>query len=81
MAITIRLFAQLREAAGTERVTLPLERARPISRVMEQVYSLHPALRPYAPVISFAVNGEYAKASALVQDGDELALIPPISGG
>jgi molybdopterin converting factor small subunit len=41
----------------------------------------HPDLAPMRDTLAFAVNGEYARAEAKVSPGDEVAVLPPVSGG
>jgi molybdopterin converting factor subunit 1 len=76
MKIAVRLFAGLRERAGTRRVDLEL----PDGSSLEQVW---PALGlgEEPPGLLLAVNREYADRAAPLSDGDEVALIPPVSGG
>ncbi len=81
MEITVRLFAVLREAAGTERVRLSIGQPLTARAAFEALCREYPQLQKYQPILTFAVNGEYRSAETLLHDGDELALIPPISGG
>jgi molybdopterin synthase catalytic subunit len=74
--VTIRLFAMLRERAGAREVTLDLPAG---ARVRDAVEALgHVAAG--MPLV-MAVNREYAPDDHLLDPGDELALIPPVSGG
>jgi molybdopterin synthase catalytic subunit len=76
MRITVRLFAALRETAGWSRRELEL----PDGAVVADVW---PALDLGAepPGLAYARNREYAERAAAVQAGDEVAVIPPVSGG
>jgi MoaE-MoaD fusion protein len=74
--VTVRLFAMLRERAGVPEVTLEL---RDGARVRDAVDSLA-GLAEGIPLV-MAVNREYADADRVLDPGDELALIPPVSGG
>src|SRR6185436_5779888 len=78
MEVTVRLFAMLRERAGAGELTLELPEG---ARVSDALAS--DALAPLADGIPLvmAVNREYADASQVLDPGDELALIPPVSGG
>ena len=76
--VTVRLFAMLRERAGAPELTLQLpEGARVSDALASEV------LAPLADGIPLvmAVNREYADGSQVLDPGDELALIPPVSGG
>ncbi|MBA3420854.1 MAG: molybdenum cofactor biosynthesis protein MoaE [Thermoleophilaceae bacterium] len=76
MEVTIRLFAMLRERAGAGEVTLELP---PGARVADAVDALGEVAGGLPLVM--AVNREYAPADRVLDPGDELALIPPVSGG
>jgi MoaE-MoaD fusion protein len=74
--VTVRLFAMLRERAGAPEVTLDLPDG---ARVGDALSSLE-GLAEGIPLV-MAVNREYASAETRLDPGDELALIPPVSGG
>ncbi len=78
--ITARLFARLREQAGTDCELIDLDGA-----TVEDVYSAlrqrHPALEPDLRLIRPALNQDFSEWSERVADGDEVAFIPPVSGG
>jgi len=78
MEVTVRLFAMLRERAGADSLTLELPEG---ARVGDALAS--DTLAPLADGIPLvmAVNREYADAEHVLDPGDELALIPPVSGG
>jgi molybdopterin synthase catalytic subunit len=81
--VSVRLFAGLREAAGTERFDEEFEGdALSLGALRERLRDAHPALRPYLGRVVIAVNEEYQIDSTVpLRDGDTVALIPPISGG
>jgi molybdopterin synthase catalytic subunit/molybdopterin converting factor small subunit len=74
--VTVRLFAILRERAGAGSVTLELPEG---ARVRDALDSLS-GLAEGIPLV-MAVNREYASEEQVLDAGDELALIPPVSGG
>jgi MoaE-MoaD fusion protein len=74
--VTVRLFAMLRERAGAPAVTLELPEG---ARVRDALDSLS-GLAEGVPLV-MAVNREYASEEQVLDAGDELALIPPVSGG
>lgn len=78
--ITARLFARLREQAGTdcERLDLPLAT---VADVYHALRERHPALEPDLSLVRPARNQEFADWVDPVIDGDEVAFIPPVSGG
>jgi len=78
MEVTVRLFAMLRERAGGAReVTLSLPDG---ARVSDALAALGDVAPPELPLV-MAVNREYARDDQVLDPGDELALIPPVSGG
>lgn len=76
MEVTVRLFAMLRERAGASQVTLELPDG---ARVGDAIAELGPVAEGLPLVM--AVNREYAPEDQVLDAGDELALIPPVSGG
>ena len=76
MEVTVRLFAMLRERAGVPVLTLELPEG---ARVRDALASLE-GIAEGIPLV-MAVNREYADAEQALDPGDELALIPPVSGG
>jgi molybdopterin converting factor subunit 1 len=76
MQVRIRLFAGLRERAGTSEVSLELPDGARVSDALAQLQHLTGDV----PVV-MAVNQEYADQQLALASGDELALIPPVSGG
>jgi molybdopterin converting factor subunit 1 len=76
MNVTVRLFAGLRERAGADEVALELPEGARVGDALERM----DALIAGVPVV-MAVNQEYAEREQSLAAGDELALIPPVSGG
>jgi molybdopterin converting factor subunit 1 len=74
--VTVRLFAALRERAGSGRRELELPQGATAGDVFA---ALDMGAEPRG--LAYAVNREYAERSLALKDGDEVALIPPVSGG
>jgi molybdopterin synthase catalytic subunit len=81
MRINVKLFAVLREQAGVEQTAVELDEGASVGAAVEQLGQRLPAIRALLPRVAFAVNRAYVKPDAKLADGDELALIPPVSGG
>jgi MoaE-MoaD fusion protein len=80
MRVSVRLFAGLRERAGTDRVEVELPEGARVADVLAAMAATPVGvLRPRECVV--AVNREYADADEVVRAGDEVALVPPVSGG
>ncbi|MHB8458665.1 MAG: molybdenum cofactor biosynthesis protein [Candidatus Limnocylindrales bacterium] len=81
MRVRVRLFAVQRELAGTREVALELADGATIERAWEALVGRFPLLGPGRAAVRFARNGTYADPTDRLADGDELACIPPVSGG
>ncbi len=82
MEVELRLFAVLRERAGRDRLTVELPEGATVAEALAAA-GREPGLGEIlaALPVRVAVNREYATPEAIVAAGDELALIPPVSGG
>lgn len=81
MTIKLLFFAALREAVGHAALTKEISGTMTAAEVFLQVQKEYPQAARFAGAISFAVNGDYAAPEVELKHGDELALLPPISGG
>lgn len=81
MRIRVRLFAALADGAGCRTLDLELPAGARAEAVRTALAARFPRLEGLCGRSAFAVNAEYAAADRLLADGDEVALIPPVSGG
>jgi molybdopterin converting factor subunit 1 len=81
MRITIRLFARLRDIAGAAELSREIAAGATASDVWRTLVGEFPELAAYDSLISTAVNADYAKMSTRLSDNDEVAFLPPVSGG
>jgi len=81
VAVRVRLFARLREQAGAESEQVEVPEGSTVADVYAALRRSHPALEPDRESVRPALNQEFTDWSAEVSDGDEVALIPPVSGG
>ncbi|MCI0583763.1 MAG: MoaD family protein [Chloroflexi bacterium] len=79
--IRIRLFAMQRELAGAREVAVELPAGATVETAWAALVDRHPVLAPGRASLRFAVNGEYAGPETPLVAGDEVAMIPPVSGG
>ena len=79
--VRIRLFAVQRELAGAREVAVDLADGATVDDAWLALVERHPVLAPGRPSVRFARNGAYADAATPLEDGDEVAMIPPVSGG
>jgi molybdopterin converting factor subunit 1 len=81
MRVTVRLFARLRDLAGSGEVVRDVPAQATAQTVWDALVADTPALRAYEKTMSVAVNAEYSRMTAVVREGDEVAFLPPVSGG
>lgn len=79
--VRVRLFAIQRELAGTREVGLTLGDRATMADAWDALVAQYPALAPGRDFVRFGRNGAYADDATPLQDGDEVAMIPPVSGG
>ena len=81
MRVTVRLFARLRDIAGASELARDVAPGATIGMVWHQLAGEYPELEHYERSISSAVNADYARMDRVLRDGDEVAFLPPVSGG
>ena len=81
MRVRVLFFASLREKAKTSESTETVDANTTVGDLWDHLCRKHEEIVPMSPSVSFAVNQEYADRDTRLQDGDEVALIPPVSGG
>ncbi|WP_206830986.1 molybdopterin converting factor subunit 1 [Alicyclobacillus fructus] len=81
MRVDIRLFANVKEIAGRDKLELDVPDHATVSDVVQALRDAYPQLREALQHVMVAVNLEFADPSRRVQEGDEIALIPPVGGG
>jgi molybdopterin converting factor subunit 1 len=82
MRVTVRLFARLRDmAGGAGELVRDVPEPATVQTVWDAIVAEVPELAAYERTMSVAINAEYARMAAPVSDGDEVAFLPPVSGG
>jgi molybdopterin converting factor subunit 1 len=81
MRVTVRLFARLRDIAGSGELAREAPAGASVGAVWASLVREFPELSAYEKSISCAVNEDYSRFTAPVADGDEIAFLPPVSGG
>lgn len=81
ITITVKLFAAFGEAYGVSEQTLEFPLLTPVSQVLERAIAQHPQLEQWRDHTRFGLNLEFVSPDTILQDGDEVVLIPPVSGG
>jgi molybdopterin converting factor subunit 1 len=81
MRVTVRLFARLRDIAGSSELSREVVTGATIGDVWRELAGEFPELTSYERSISSAVNADYARMDQVLRPGDEVAFLPPVSGG
>jgi molybdopterin converting factor subunit 1 len=78
--IQVLLFGAAADRAGTRETVLSAEGIT-LDELWQLLAERYPDLSPMRDTLAFAVNGEYARGDARISPGDEVAVLPPVSGG
>lgn len=81
MRIRLLFFASCRDAVGDKEFDLEVEEGISAGALREELALRYPRLRPLKEKLLMAVNAEYVDDDTALKNGDEVALIPPVSGG
>jgi molybdopterin synthase catalytic subunit len=81
MRVRVLLFASLREAVGEKTLELELRDRATVADLLAQLEADHPVVARHRGKLFVARNEERAQPTAQLRDGDEVALLPPVSGG
>src|SRR5262245_4681965 len=81
MRVRVLLFASLREAVGEKTLELELRDRATVADLLAQLEADHPVIARHRGKVLIARNEERAVPSTQLRDGDEIALLPPVSGG
>ncbi|MGB7415269.1 MAG: MoaD/ThiS family protein [Thermosynechococcaceae cyanobacterium] len=79
--ISVKLFAAYQEAYGQPEVILELPKGTTVREVCDRICSPYPELETLKPITRYGINLAFVDADTPVQNGDEVVLIPPVSGG
>lgn len=81
ITVTVKLFAAYQEAYKVPELVLEFPPETPVAAVLETLTAQHPELNQWRSLTRFGVNLQFVEPDLLLQDGDEVVLIPPVSGG
>jgi molybdopterin converting factor subunit 1 len=79
--LTVKLFARLRDVAGTAELVRDVEAGATVRSVWRGLATEFPEFASYERSISSAVNADYARMDHVLAEGAEVAFLPPVSGG
>lgn len=81
MRVKLLFFASCKDIAGCRETEIEIDEGATVGEMRKTVFARFPDLKGLGKTLSVAVNAEYADATAVLCDGDEIAFIPPVSGG
>ncbi len=81
MKVTVRFFATYRDAAGKPQIEMEMDDGASLGDLLERLYDTYPTLKKWSESIICSVNRKYADDDKVLEPGDEVALLPPVSGG
>lgn len=79
--VTVKLFAAYQEAYGVPELTLEFPKGTKVQAVRDCLIDEYPQLEQWRQVTRFGINLQFVEEDTALKDGDEVALIPPVSGG
>lgn len=81
LTVMVKLFAAYQEAYGSSEVQLQFPVGATVADVRDRLIAEHPELTQWRDLTRFGINLEFVEPETLLQAGDEVVLIPPVSGG
>ncbi|MFM2431295.1 MAG: hypothetical protein RLZZ511_2508 [Cyanobacteriota bacterium] len=81
ITVTVKLFAIYQDVIQQPEIALQLPTSSIVAAVRDQLLEQHPQLQPWRDLTQFGVNLEQVNGDFALNDGDEVVLIPPVSGG
>ncbi|OUL19898.1 MoaD/ThiS family protein [Nostoc sp. 106C] len=81
ITITVKLFAAYQEAYKASELVLEFSNGTPVRAVCDRLIAEHPELSQLRDITRFGINLIFVEPDTPLQDGDEVVLIPPVSGG
>ena len=79
--VKVLFFGAAADRAGARQIEVPLSDQAKLAEIWPVLTDMYPDLAPMRDTLAFAVNGEYARMDERVDPGDEVAVLPPVSGG
>jgi molybdopterin synthase catalytic subunit len=81
MQVTVKLFGSIREAAGAEELAVVVPEGSTVTDLRQLLARDHPSFEEMADRLRISVNYEFVQAETVLSEGDEVAFLPPVSGG
>ncbi len=81
MRIRLKLFATFREVVGERDIVMEVEARSTVEDIVTELLGTYPKLKVHKDSMIYSVNKEYADSSETLSDGDEVGILPPVTGG
>lgn len=81
MKLRVLFFSVLRDITGTDEIAIEVPAGVTMADLLVQIEARWPKLRDWAPSMLLALDQTYVKRDAVLHDGAEIALMPPVQGG
>ncbi len=81
VTVTVKLFAIYQEAYGAPELQLQLPAGAAVAAVLDRLIADRPHLAQWRDLTRFGINLQFVEPTTLLQNGDEVVLVPPVSGG
>ena len=81
MHVRLLFFATLKDIIGSREMQLDVPAGSTVADVLTHLEGSYPRMKDYRPVVLTAINEEYVERGTRIEDGDEVAIFPPVSGG
>ncbi|MEB3213029.1 MAG: MoaD/ThiS family protein [Leptolyngbyaceae bacterium] len=81
LRVTVKLFAAYQEAYGVPEIQMELAEGTPVSAVRDRLIADKPELEQWRDLTRLGINLQFVEPDTVLRDGDEVVLIPPVSGG
>jgi sulfur-carrier protein len=81
ITVTVKLFAAYQEAYGVAELVLELRSGTTVQALCDRLIAEHPELAHWRSLTRFGVNLQFVEPTTILQTGDEVVFIPPVSGG
>ncbi|MBP0003959.1 MAG: MoaD/ThiS family protein [Cyanobacteria bacterium SBC] len=81
VTVTLKLFAAYQEAYGASELTWTFPVGTPVASVLDRCVDEHPELQAWRALTRFGINLQFVSPDTRLKEGDEVVLIPPVSGG
>ena len=81
ITVTIKLFAAYQEACGFPELAWEFPAGTPVQAVGDRLRAEYPQLKQWQYLTRYGINLQFVEPTTVLQDGDEVVLIPPVSGG